>query len=149
MSYGKVLTDSGQVKAERAKICSVVAVGVGNASGDDIELFDVANGVHKGGIAANSDFPTLVAVEVGWFYSITSDVTDDDPTKTNTGDSFSSGDNIIWDGTGWDIVTPKASFVLTADSTITFSPCDSISFDNGCLAEFNTSGAITASFVFE
>ena len=58
----------------------------------------------KGAIALSSDFPTLAEVEPGWLYTCTADVTDNDPTKTNTGQSFDNGDEIVWDGSGWVIV---------------------------------------------
>jgi len=55
----------------------------------------------KGKIDVNSDFPTLAEVQTGWFYTIGTDVTDNDATKTNTGLSFVAGDEIAWDGTTW------------------------------------------------
>jgi len=57
--------------------------------------------VYKGNIGANSDFPTSAEVQVGWLYYTTAPVTDDDATKTNTGQDFSQGVNIMWDGVGW------------------------------------------------
>ena len=58
----------------------------------------------QGLISANSDFPTSAAVQNGWFYIIDTDVTDDDPTKTNTGQSFQSKDEIVWNGTNWTVL---------------------------------------------
>jgi hypothetical protein len=56
---------------------------------------------YKGAIAAASSFPT--AAVAGWSYRITADVTDNDDTKTNTGQSFIAGDEIVWNGTGYDV----------------------------------------------
>ena len=55
----------------------------------------------KGSIALAADFPTSAAVETGWSYLISADVTDNDATKTNTGQSFKAGDEIAWNGTNW------------------------------------------------
>lgn len=55
----------------------------------------------KGSISSSSEFPTSDDVEIGWFYTITVDVTDNDSTKTNTGQSFESGDEIAWNGSNW------------------------------------------------
>ena len=53
-----------------------------------------------GAIAVASDFPTVAAVKTGWTYRITANVTDNDPTKTNTGLSFLAGDEISWNDAG-------------------------------------------------
>ncbi len=55
----------------------------------------------KGAISVASDFPTSAEVEIGWFYVVNAAVTDNDPTKTNTGQSFNAGDDIAWDGSQW------------------------------------------------
>jgi hypothetical protein len=60
----------------------------------------------KGEIAVAADFPTAAAVQVGWWYSITAPVTDNDGTKTNTGLSFVAGDEIYWSGSTWGTVGP-------------------------------------------
>jgi len=60
--------------------------------------------IFKGAIAVASDFPTAADVQTGWLYTITADVTDNDPTKTNTGLSFKTGDEIAWDGSTWIVV---------------------------------------------
>ena len=65
----------------------------------------------KGSISIASDFPTSAEVKNGWFYKITVDVTDDDSSKTNTGDSFFDGDEIIWDGTGWVVAGNELIYV--------------------------------------
>ena len=50
--------------------------------------------IFKGVIDTSDDFPTSAEVQSGWVYYITADVTDNDPAKTNTGDSFLTGDEI-------------------------------------------------------
>ena len=57
--------------------------------------------LYKGGITLAADFPTLAAVEAGWTYTILADVTDNDVTKTNTGQSFLSNAEIAWNGSNW------------------------------------------------
>ncbi len=58
----------------------------------------------KGSISASSDFPTSADVQTGWVFLVLSDVTDNDATKTNTGQTFSSGDEIMWNGTDWTVI---------------------------------------------
>ena len=48
----------------------------------------------KGVINIPGDFPTSAEVTEGWFYQIGTDVTDNDGSKTNTGLSFTAGDEI-------------------------------------------------------
>lgn len=55
----------------------------------------------KGSISAASDFPTLALVQSGWTYRILADVTDNDASKTNTGQSFLVDAEIAWNGTNW------------------------------------------------
>ncbi len=55
-------------------------------------------------INVNSDFPTSAEVEKGWFFTISTDVTDNDVSKTNTSQSFQALDEIVWNGTDWTIV---------------------------------------------
>lgn len=54
-----------------------------------------------GSISVAADFPTVAAVSQGDTYSIAADVTDNDVTKTNTGDIFYQYDEITWDGSDW------------------------------------------------
>lgn len=55
----------------------------------------------KGAITLANTFPTLIDVQVGWFYKVMANVTDNDATKTNTGQSFLAGQEIAWDGSAW------------------------------------------------
>ena len=57
--------------------------------------------VYKGDITVAADFPTLADVLPGWVYRIVADVTDNNPAKTNTGLSFTDGDEIFWVGSTW------------------------------------------------
>ena len=57
----------------------------------------------QGGITISSDFPTLADVQNGWWYEIKATVTDNDASKTNTGQSFEAGDEIYWNGTDWTV----------------------------------------------
>ena len=74
----------------------------------------------KGSITLNSDFPTSAEVENGWFYTILADVTDNDVTKTNTGQSFETGDEIAWNGTNWTTLGNENIYIL-ADGTRTLT----------------------------
>jgi len=69
---------------------------------DSPALRGIAGGiVFKGAIATASDFPTPAEVQIGDTYICTADVTDNDPTKTNTGDSFLEDAEITWSGVAW------------------------------------------------
>jgi len=82
--------------------------------GKDIDIFDSPL-IFQGSIALASDFPTTAYVETGYFYVITANVTDNDPTKTNTGQSFLAGDEIVWNGTDWSDIGSTA--IWTDDGT--------------------------------
>ena len=62
--------------------------------------------VDHGYIAVPSDFPLPGVVLNAWFYQVTVDVTDNDPTRTNTGQSFLAGDDIMWKAAShsWEII---------------------------------------------
>jgi len=60
--------------------------------------------IYKGSITLPADFPDPGDVQNGWFYTIAANVTDNDPTKTNTGQSFIQDDEIVWNGTDWTVV---------------------------------------------
>jgi len=75
-----------------------------------------------GAISVAADFPTPAAVQKGWTYVISANVTDNDPTKTNTGDSFLQYDEIAWDGSGWILIgnteTPAVTAALLSILTV-------------------------------
>lgn len=78
--------------------------------------------IFKGVINIPSDFPTLALVQNGWTYIIGTNVTDNDVTKTNTGQSFLAGDEIAWNGSNWSklgstaLWTDDGTDVATANS---------------------------------
>jgi hypothetical protein len=56
-------------------------------------------------IAASSDFPIPKNAQVGLMQClVTASVTDNDPSRTNTGLSFSADDYIVWNGSTWIIL---------------------------------------------
>jgi len=75
----------------------------GNTAGAAVwNLGGVANPlIFRGDILVATDFPTLATVENGWFYTVSAvTVTDNNPTRTNTGQTFVAGDEIVWNATG-------------------------------------------------
>jgi hypothetical protein len=76
---------------------------VGGALDDVAQRLNEITGAltFKGTIAVAADFPTTAVVENGYTYRVTATVTDNDATKTNTGQSFVNGDEIAWNGTNW------------------------------------------------
>lgn len=60
--------------------------------------------LYKGNVATAAAFPTAALVQTGWLYTVTADVTDNDGTKTNTGQVFLAGQEIAWNGTNWTVV---------------------------------------------
>lgn len=70
----------------------------------------------KGEISLAANFPTVAAVRQGWLYEITAVVTDNNATKTNTGQTFSIGDRIVWDGTSaWVVLSSSTALVSKGD----------------------------------
>jgi len=70
----------------------------------------------KGSIAAAANFPPPAAtattgVKDGYTYYCTAAVTDNDGTKTNTGQSFLLGDFIIWRTSGWHVISSANKMV--------------------------------------
>jgi len=57
--------------------------------------------IFKGTITLPADFPAPGDVEEGYTYRILAPVIDNDATKTNTGQEFTQGDEIAWNGTDW------------------------------------------------
>jgi len=78
----------------------------------------------KGSISVSSDFPTSSEVKSGWFYTILADVTDNDASKTNTGQSFTTGDEIAWNGSDWTVLGNENQYYWTRTGT-TLSPKNS------------------------
>jgi hypothetical protein len=86
-----------------------------NVCGIDSQTRDLD---YKGEINSSSDFPTLGDVEDDWSYLIESDVTDNDPSKTNTGLKFKAGSRILWKGDTWTKMFGKMGFAYMLDSPI-------------------------------
>ena len=91
--------------------------------------------VFKGSISANTDFPLIADVANGWFYTILVDVTDNaGASYTNTGQSFTVGDEVVWNGTDWTILgnendyLPIVGGIITGDLNV-----------NGSLSNYNSS----------
>ena len=106
-----------------------------NAGATGLEYVNLADPmVFKGSIAIAGDFPTSAAVQNGWVYRITAGVTDNDATKTNTGDSFLADDEIVWNGSDWTIIGRGSStymLVSTYDPTSVAADCfDHTNFSN-------------------
>jgi len=60
----------------------------------------------KGAITTAAGFPTAALVQTGWTYHVTTAVTDNNPAKTNTGQSFAANHEIAWNGTNWTDLGP-------------------------------------------
>jgi len=74
----------------------------------------------KGIINIPADFPLPTEVQVGWTYFICTDVIDNDPTRTNTGQSFLVGQEIVWtEANLWGILGDNA---LWLDDSINLKP---------------------------
>lgn len=89
-----------------------------------------------------SDFPTLAEVFLGATYRIGTNVIDNDPSKTNTGQSFLAGQEIFWNGTNWTIAGDTA---LWGDNLIDLYPISAgrnINLLTGGLKDSNVTTAI-------
>jgi len=96
----------------------------------------------KGIIFVPSDFPTLAEVQIGWFYIIGANVTDNDPTKTNTGQIFLAGDEIVWNGTNWTLL---GATTLWGDDLIDLLPINprNINIPAGQIYKINNENIFT------
>jgi len=88
----------------------------------------------KGSISVNTDFPLIVNVKTGWFYSVSVSVIDNaGVTYTNTGQSFISGDEVAWNGINWTNIGPIVSGLVpyTGASADVDLGANDFSADNG------------------
>ena len=70
-------------------------------------------------VTVSSDFPIARNVQTGLTQClILATVTDNDPTRTNTGQSFNVGDLIIWNGTNWTNIGGGASGSVASVSVV-------------------------------
>ena len=101
--------------------------------------------VWKGGITVATDFPTLAAVQTGWVYTILANVTDNNAGKTNTGQSFVAGDEIVWNGTNWtNIGGVLSGYVTSPLSTSTATNLTGFIKGNGSVLSADNSTYLTA-----
>lgn len=96
----------------------------------------------KGIIFVPADFPTLAEVQVGWSYIIGANVTDNDPTKTNTGQSFLAGDEIVWNGTNWTLLGATALWGDDLTNLFPINPRD-INIPTGKIYKINNQNIFT------
>lgn len=89
-----------------------------------------------------SDFPTLADVKNGWTYTIKADVVDNDPTKTNTSQAFSTLDIVAWNGTNWTDITGIEVFKEDWENAKTHNPNLNIDLQNGGLKDSNVTTAV-------
>ena len=100
---GKV-PDSNAVKAVTDSNKSDIDNNIARIAVNENDIVTLQNSINgyqpQGDIAVAADFPTPLEVQVGHLYYITANVTDNDPTKTNTGQSFLAGESIVWNASG-------------------------------------------------
>ena len=81
----------------------------------------------KGSIAVAADFPLVEAVQPGWMYRITADVTDNAGLLyTNTGQSFLAQSEIAWNGTDWSELGTEAVATFVTTTPITLAEGDGL-----------------------
>jgi hypothetical protein len=98
--------------------------------------------VFKGDIAVASDFPTLAEVRPGWWFEVVANVTDNDPTKTNTNKSFSADDQIVWNGTTWKDITGTEVWGDDGIDVQTVNDPRNLDLQNGGLKDVDVTVAI-------
>jgi len=97
----------------------------------DVEVTELIIGstgglIYRGIINVAADFPTTTDVQNGDLYVIGTNVTDNDPTKTNTGQSFLAGDEIFWNGTDWTVLGASELWKRTGDLLEPFNAGDRV-----------------------
>ena len=91
-------------------------------------------------IEAAADFPAAGAViQSNSWYQVFGTVTDNDPTRTNTGQTFANTDVIAWNGTDW----TKVGGGTTSSGTVTSVSVVSANGFAGTVATDTTTPAIT------
>jgi len=91
-----------------------------------------------------SDFPTVAQAneDMGRTYVIGTNVTDNDPTKTNTGQSFLAGDEIIWNGTLYVALGHAAIFIDDGTDVKTVNDPRNFDLQGGGLKDDNVTTAV-------
>jgi len=97
----------------------------------------------KGEINLPADFPIPALVQNGWLYEVKTAVTDNDPTRTNTGQTFEAQDEVAWDGAAW-IVMGHANPPPTKIAYIDNSRVDAYVADGSIERPFKTIQAAIA-----
>ena len=92
----------------------------------------------KGGITLNSDFPTSIEVQNGWTYTILANVTDNDISKTNTGQSFLAEDEISWNGVDWTQLGSSSLWLDDGTDIKTIESTRNIDLQNNTIKNINT-----------
>jgi len=145
------------------KLAKLKDVNITDLSDDDVLRYDSSSEkfvnvnipnplIFKGSISINSDFPTLASVLTGWMYKVTANVTDNDATKTNTGDSFLAGDEIAWNGTDWSVLGSTALWSKTSGVISLVTGTDTLKLDymNSAGVVFNdASGNLTGGNIID
>ena len=102
--------------------------------------------IYKGKITSSSDFPTSAEVKSGWVYYIAGDpsVTDNDPTKTNTGTTWAKDNKIFWTkDSAWELFTSNTLLWETSGGDLqSIIPTDNIDLIDGGLKDSNATTAI-------
>ena len=114
----------------------------------------------KGTISLASEFPTPASVKFAHQYRVTATVTDSDVTKTNTGQTFNTGDEIYWTGAAWvlvdspsaasggTVISPPAVIASTAsDNVDTHVPTAPTTYEWTVSIKDNVTGAFRSSKV--
>lgn len=96
----------------------------------------------KWDITISADFPLISEVTNWWTYRVTADVIDDDPTKTNTWNSFKKWDIISYNWTDWTDITWIEVFIDDWTDVKTINERN-IDLQNSWLKDVNVTTAIT------
>lgn len=103
---------------------------------------------YKGDINLNSDFPDPTLVKDGDTYVVETDVTDNDPAKTNTGQSFVASCSIFWNATTslWELTAPvKIWEALNTAIAVTSAPVTlNPGVDRSSLLLYSSAGGVFA-----
>lgn len=111
-----------------------------------------------GDINAAADFPLIVDVEKGWFYTVSTGCTDNGgATRTNTGRVFVAGDEIVWTGTTWTLLgrsgrtfTPAIDLqAVAADATTNSFIAPAAGTILGVYAKSGATAAVGESMTFD
>lgn len=83
----RALADTAEIQARQSAITNLQ---------NQFNTLEGSTPIFQGSISASDEFPTSADVQTGWEYQIAANVTDNNATKTNTGESFAKGQRIRW-----------------------------------------------------